>query len=199
MSRSPHAGTFASGSEEMKGVHNDKKEGKKPSSERCPLCKNRHNLDVCERFNKMSQTERRDFVKSNGLCLGCLKYGHIKRDCRGKKVCTTCKGFHPTSLHIDSPRLLEQSPKPVTGLQNITPKVNSHRVNSQDTRSLSICNSHSLIVPVWLHHKNNPERELLVYALLDDQSDACLVKDDILHELDVTGPDVQLKLSTVLG
>lgn len=139
-SRPPHAGTFASGSEEMKGVHNDKKGGKKPSSQRCPLCKNSHNLEVCERLNKMFQTERRDIVKSNGVCLGCLKYGHMKRDFRGRKVCTTCKGFHPTSLHIDPPSPSEQAQNPVTDPQNITTEVTSHRVNTQHTRSLSTCN-----------------------------------------------------------
>lgn len=58
---------------------------------------------------------------------------------------------------------------------------------------------HTLIVPVWLYHKNNPEQELVVYAILDDQSDPCFIKDDILHKLDVIGPDVQLQLSMVLG
>ena len=43
------------------------------------------------------------------------------------------------------------------------------------------------------------EKEELVYALLDDQSDACFIRDDVVKRLAVRGPDVQLKLSTVLG
>ena len=50
------------GSEETKGGYNDKKENRKPSSERCPLCRNSHNLDVCERFNKMFR------ARKNGSC-----------------------------------------------------------------------------------------------------------------------------------
>lgn len=38
-----------------------------------------------------------------------------------------------------------------------------------------------------------------MYALLDDQSDACSIKETTLEKLDVTGPEVQLKLSTVLA
>ena len=38
-----------------------------------------------------------------------------------------------------------------------------------------------------------------MYALLDSQSDAYFVKDEILRKLDLSGPDIQLKLSTVLG
>ena len=35
--------------------------------------------------------------------------------------------------------------------------------------------TNALIVPVWLHHKGNPERETQVYAVLDDQSDTSFV------------------------
>ena len=43
------------------------------------------------------------------------------------------------------------------------------------------------------------EKRELVYALLDDQSDACFVRDDVIKRLGISGPDVQLKLSTVVG
>ena len=33
----------------------------------------------------------------------------------------------------------------------------------------------SMIVPVWLHHESNPEAEVLIYALLDDQSDTTFI------------------------
>lgn len=59
--------------------------------------------------------------------------------------------------------------------------------------------SHSLIVPVWLHHEENPESKIKVYALLDEQSDACFVKESTLNAIGMDGPDVQLELSTVLG
>jgi len=39
----------------------------------------------------------------------------------------------------------------------------------------------------------------MVYALLDEQSDACFVKQTTLEKLDVDGPEVYLKLSTVLA
>lgn len=39
----------------------------------------------------------------------------------------------------------------------------------------------------------------MVYALLEEQSDACFIKDSILNVLKVNGPEVQLELSTVLS
>ena len=186
------ANSLATGSEEVS--NGNKGERKQP--ERCRLCKNTHNLNECDKFKKMSHTERIEFVKSNGLCLGCLKYGHMKKDCRGKKVCSTCKGFHPTSLHTNVPK---PEGKPGTSPKNSSAEVTSHRVNTHEPEDGVFCDSHSLIVPVWLYQRGYPEKKELVYALLDDQSDACFVSEEILQKLAISGPQVQLKLSTVLG
>ena len=144
----------------------------------------------------MLHTERIEFVKSNGLCLGCLKYWHMKKDCRGKKVCSACKGFHQTSLHTNVPK---PEGKPGTSPKNPSAEVTSHRVNTHEPEDGGFCDSHSLIVPVWLYQRGYPEKKELVYALLDDQSDACFVSEEILQKLAISGPQVQLKLSTVLG
>ena len=54
-----------------------------------------------------------------------------------------------------------------------------------------------MIVPVWLHHNENPEREILVYALLDDQSDTTFILETALDQLGVEGHNTQLSLSTL--
>ena len=61
------------------------------------------------------------------------------------------------------------------------------------------CTSHSWIVPVWLHHQNNPENKIKVYALLDEQSDACFIRESTLNTLGFDGPEIHLELSTVLA
>ncbi|KAK3715792.1 hypothetical protein QZH41_001220 [Actinostola sp. cb2023] len=40
---------------------------------------------------------------------------------------------------------------------------------------------------------------MLVYALLDEQSDACFIKESVLNNLHISGPEVELELSTVLA
>ncbi|XP_067027926.1 uncharacterized protein [Acropora muricata] len=193
------AGSFATRSNELKEGSNERRDDRRPKPERCLLCKNNHNLDECDRFALMSQTEKREYVKSRGLCLGCLKFGHMKKDCRGRKTCKKCNGFHPSSLHIDHPVPSDQVAMQAVDQQAKPTEVTSNRVEVQDKKSLNVCSSHSLIVPVWLHHRDNPEKRILVYALLDDQSDACFVKNEILQMLALSGPDVQLRLSTILG
>ena len=150
-------------------------------------------VDACENFLKMPVPDRRQFARSRGLCHGCLKWGHIRKDCRYKKTCNTCNGPHPTSLHDES-----RSEK-VQDTSKGIPQAISHRVEAGNTKKHDGCYSHSQIVPVWVHHEDNPHDRILVYALLDDQSDACFIKDSVLDRLSVNGPEIQLRLSTVLG
>ena len=54
-----------------------------------------------------------------------------------------------------------------------------------------------MIVPVWLHHVDNPKKERLVYAILDDQSNTTFIKEITIMALGITGPKTQLLLSTM--
>ena len=65
------------------------------------VCKNRHDIEECPKFPKMTLPDRKNLMKDKGLCWGCLRWGHRSKECR-KKVCITCNGFHPSSLHDDT-------------------------------------------------------------------------------------------------
>ena len=56
-----------------------------------------------------------------------------------------------------------------------------------------------MIVPVWLQHKDSPQKEVMVYALLDDASDTTFIKSETLRDLGLKGPEIKLNLFTVLG
>ena len=152
------------------------------------LCEAVHDLDDCESFSKKSLSEKRSFIKGKGLCFGCLRHGHTSKDCRIKKTCKLCKKRHPTSLH-DKELVNKRDEK---GSSEEGEIVSSNRVSISSR-------VHSQILPVWVHHISNPEDKILVYALLDDQSDGCFVKETTMNKLKASGPDVQLDLSTVLG
>ena len=173
--KSSGTGSFATEAE-VKDSFRERKEDKKPKADHCLLCKKAHNLDECDKFAKMSQTEKKEFVRPRGICLGCLKYGHLKKDCHGRKICKKCKGFHPTSLHIDSPASQEQ-----TSNEGI-PEATSHPVEASNSEKHAECYLYSLIVPVWLRHEQASQDKQLIDALLDDQSDACFIKDTVLEK-----------------
>ena len=164
---------------------------RKPS---CAMCSQEHYLEFCTKFLDLSQPKRKEFVIKDGRCLGCLGKGHKNKDCKRKRTCQTCQGPHPTPLHDDAyvPRRNQpgNSDKP-------TESSNPNPIESS-TPDGGCCESTSLIVPVWLSHEVNPEHRLLVYVLLDDQSDSCFIKTSVVDKLSLTAPDIKLKLSTML-
>ena len=142
------------------------------------------------------------------MCWGCLKWGHLNSNCRVKKVGKVCSEAHSTFLHGDNWKSRSKSKDDSAKLYQEPNKVED--ISSKDitvSNCIKVCKtyinsgpiSHSLIVPVWLHHEANPNRKIMVYALLDEQSDACFVKDSVLDTIGADGPEVQLEISTVLA
>ena len=68
----------------------------------CYLCKEKHHLDECPKFDKMSIEEHRDYIKSNHLCFGCFSSDHMSKGCLKKRCCKVCGKCHPSSMHIEN-------------------------------------------------------------------------------------------------
>ncbi|XP_071476202.1 uncharacterized protein [Diadema antillarum] len=56
---------------------------------------------------------------------------------------------------------------------------------------------HCMIVPVWVRHRSNPGKEVLQYAILDDQSNVGFISEGLRQKLDIEGPDTTLQLTTM--
>ncbi|XP_077998381.1 uncharacterized protein LOC144451421 [Glandiceps talaboti] len=81
--------------QDMKG-----KSRKKAFGKPCCYCQDsHHSLESCQRLERKPVTERLEFLKSWGICFGCLKSGHMKKDCRRRVTCSHCHKKHPTVLH----------------------------------------------------------------------------------------------------
>ena len=85
-------------------------EDQSPPCSSCPFCKSHHHsLENCSCFDKKTVKERKAFVQEARICFGCLRYGHVSRRCRNRKVCKTCRMPHPTILHDErkiAPRMV---------------------------------------------------------------------------------------------
>ena len=172
---------FATKSKEQGGQDGNPRANEKPVSDVCQLCKGTHDLNTCQEFCKMNVKDRKKFASEKGLCFGCLGQGHISRQCRKRKTCTTCRKSHPTSLHGDLKEDVNQDRNPTQEQDPAARTVNCTKTrptNDNDHVRMS-----SMIVSVWIHHKDNPESEKLVYALLDDQSDTTFITQDTLRTL----------------
>lgn len=152
----------------------------KPSP--CLLCSQPHELNVCSKFLSKSLVDRKAYVKEKHICYACLRSGHLAKKCRKRKTCTICGKLHPSALHGD-----------------IKPQAQNHSIQSTATLfGNSICAyKSSMIVPVYVSHSDNPDKEHMVYALLDTQSDTTFILENSCTALGVSGVNVKLSLSTM--
>ena len=55
----------------------------------CTICKGKHRIDECKKFQNLPVESRFGAVKESKLCFRCLKPNHLSRECKSKKVCGT--------------------------------------------------------------------------------------------------------------
>jgi len=156
----------------------------------CHLCSRDHHLNVCPDFLKKKLFDRTRYIKENRLCFSCLRPNHQSKDCKSKMKCDTCSKNHPTSLHDDMWMSREESLENTVVKDRIT-------VGKTNVTNPKYSSSTSMIVPVYVSSRENPQTEQLVYAMLDTQSDASFITEKICHSLEVDGPTVDLMLSTM--
>ena len=162
---------------------------------KCFLCFKPHELEHCPEFLKKPVAERKAFARVKGLCFACLARGHVTRQCEQKKRCRICKKPHVTALHFYDPVAPKNDEQSGRSNKEIA-KATSSCVSACHANNCRVTTS-ALIVPVWLHHKDDPKRETQVYAVLDDQSDTCFVTNEVCEKLGIKGPEVTLQLGTM--
>ena len=168
---------------------------------KCILCdKTGHELHKCRKFMEKEVSDRIKFVKAERLCFGCLKSGHQSKSCDNRSVCDTCQRRHPTCLHEERAKDDRREPenKPSTSQENqssqeeaITETISNRVIVHEETMQTAA------IIPVWLSSTTQPAREILVYALLDSQSDTTFVLNNVAERLEADKEQVKLKLSTM--
>ena len=130
---------------------------------KCYLCGGVHVVEDCEEYLSKDVNERHKIIFRQKLCFSCLTpvtSDHLAKSCQSKRKCRVCNSGHPTTLHGDKAKSVNHS--------------------SLEDDVISMC-----VVPVLLHHKDNPRKQVTVYALLDDCSQATFIQGDILDTLNV--------------
>ncbi|XP_038071590.1 uncharacterized protein LOC119740386 [Patiria miniata] len=156
-----------------------------------------HRLSECIAFGRKPIQERRQFCMDRGLCFKCGS-NHRMKECETKVQCRKCKSTeHASFMHINQ----KQNEGEV---QSEKQPANSHKdvvANTKCTRFLtcSSARSCSKIVLCKIYHKDHPTNSILGYAVLDDQSNACLGGPEVFEALNLAGPAFPYELSTCGG
>ena len=166
----------------------------------CVFCKGTgHVLAKCRKFIERTVQDCVKFVQAERLCFGCLKTGHHSKMCDNKGTCEICQNRHPTCLHDDK-FMQNQRPIPPRGGDNAkngtgTKEIAATATTNRDVQGLNT--QTSSIIPVWVSSIKHPDQEVLVYALLETQSDTTFILDEVAQELNTTKENVSLRLSTM--
>ena len=149
----------------------------------CLYCDDKaHCLDTCHKLSNRPFNERLEFLKSKGLCFGCLKTAHRKANCRNKSTCTVCNYRHPTVLHITKEATIMTSVESSTSTSETEePVLNSHvgHVSGEYTFS---------IIPVCVRIKGHV-KEVQTYAFLDPGSNVTFCSDNLMTQLGGISPN----------
>ena len=162
-----------------------------PRSPSCPFCNSyHHHLDNCPNFAKKTIEERRLFVQEARLCFGCLCLGHVSNDaeterCASRAVFPIQRSFMMKQRAPLRLMKAQQVNKLSELLGQKKPQAAAQQVRVMQPE------------PSTLHHRTNPERQVVVYALLDPASNGTFIKERILEDLQVDGTETQLQLNTM--
>ena len=156
------------------------------STDTCHYCqKTNHNLSDCKDFMKNDFKFRKNFLREKRICYNCLvSTNHVAKKCdKARPDCATCTQKHATALHDP-----ERHPSEPQATTKCTQICGSNQVSTSCAK----------IVLVWLRHPCSPGKEVLTYALLDDQSNAVLMKKSVYDRLGLKGTETNIRISTVL-
>ena len=169
---------------------------KMTSQPQCFFCKSPHMIDSCQKFLKKPADEKKTFASGHGLCFGCLRRGHLYSSCRRKNPSL----LKDATVEAKHERKTEEKPqgRPPDD-KDTTESAVSLRTDAKNVLDEGDNCVHSMILPVIVHHTDDPGNEILTYALLDNQSDACFVGENLLQQLKTTSERVTLELTTVLA
>ncbi|XP_075167626.1 uncharacterized protein LOC142239729 [Haematobia irritans] len=177
----PYVGETKNSKKERILVH-DVIDGNKSNNQlSCFKCQNNHFLYECPDFTSLSVNNRRNFIRSNNLCLRCFKRHHIKR-CRSKRQCgvDNCKMPHNSLLHKSN--------------ENKTNNVQKEDANDDNTHQVLFHSKEKVLfkyIPVTLFGN---DCSLNTYALIDEGASCSLIESEVAEQLGLDGPADELCL-----
>ena len=162
----------------------------------CLFCsQNVHSLDKCPQFKMKGHRDKINFIKERGICFGCLKVGHISKDCRSRLDCDVCHQKHPGVLHIerqDKGTILQQaqqSVSPPSVSTSMSQTCGHIGAGSEDNAIFSI---------VAVKVKNQRDNQTVqTYAFLDPGSSGTFCTENLARKLNLTGKRTSILLRTM--
>ncbi len=151
----------------------------------CCICKEDHTIEDCAQLKSKMHREKLDLLRHSGVCFGCLKPGHVSKNCTNCLTCNVCNSKHPTMLHIAAKPRASEQPK-----NAVFPQQTCARTGAGKQECVLS------IVPVQVKAKNG-NKILTTYAFLDPGSSATFCTERLMRQLNMDGIQAQIFLRTM--
>ena len=159
------------------------------SDANCVLCKTeKHPLYACARFKSLSHDRMLSTLKTNGLCMNCLRPGHFSKQCQSLNRCRKCSRPHHTLLHLEAPSASDKT--------SLTPVV-EHTVSS--SHAATGITSSPLLMTCQVLVKASDGSPVKARALLDSGSSSSFVSERLAQGLGLPKSRHNLRISGVAG
>ncbi|KAK4474245.1 hypothetical protein MN116_000200 [Schistosoma mekongi] len=150
---------------------------------KCSVCSKDHDLYRCPSFLSMTIEDRWSHARAKGVCFVCLKQGHRASECKSnKRNVEECSKRHHYLLHSNQHLDRPESSSSIASHCRYTKSLDNH-----------VCLG---MIPIRLRSEH---AEVVGYALLDNGSDATLIRSDCLDSLGLKKEKASIVLQTVGG
>ena len=192
----------------------------------CPICKTKHLLVRCEKYQQMTPQQRREVLKQYGHCYNCLRTDHGVTKCTLQRRCKECNSKHHISIHGSKEEPKKESNKINSRFTNNSrskaEKTPVQRVNLMEDENEGTQDSEEdyksdmskvehynkmttksspvslRIIPVILHNKKTKTNHEF-NALLDDGAQRNMLSERAKQTLGLTGYESTFKVGGVGG
>ena len=150
--------------------------GVNPSITSCCYCQQNHSPKDCMIVTQVEA--RKQILRKSGRCYGCLRTGHVSRECRSKSRCSRCNKRHHTSICSGESGTNKTEPQLQQHIGNIDQKETGSKLNvdappfpgKQSTATLCVAAKGTVLLQTAVTSIQNPEQPNLnkpVRAVLD--------------------------------
>ena len=165
----------------------------------CILHNKPHPLSECRAFRNKPIADKKALLKQHRICYRCVaSTSHQAKTCPCTTTCSECNSdLHLAALHVGKPpdeNKSEQEDSDNGGENNsVTAKCTELCGNKRGGRSCAkICLAR-------IYDRNQPNKRITTYVIVDDQSNCSLAKSELFDQLNIHGQKTSYTLKTCSG
>ena len=168
------------------------------SSGNCVLCKSiKHPLYCCPKFKSLSHEDKLSTVRTNGMCINCMRSGHFVRNCRSSHRCSVCQKPHHTLLHIEN-KEVARCPSTTSMVQDATPAATPAAPITTSHVATGI-KSEILLMTCRVRVEAQDGSTMEARAMLDSGSSASFISEHLAQSLRLPRTSQNTRISGVAG